>query len=229
MTKIPRRTVLVRSGAAGLGWLVPAIARAGGQQSVTPSQAEGPFYPVTEQADKDADLTRLSGASRTARGTVVRLTGSVRTVDGAPLPGALVEIWQACASGKYNHPRDRNPAPLDPDFQYWARVTADSNGRFGFRTIKPGAYPNDPTWMRPPHIHFRVVATGFPTLTSQMYFEGEALNDSDRILQALSPAQRRLVVVAFTPVPEARAEIGGQFDIVLSPRANDPEATPELD
>ncbi len=68
----------------------------------------------------------------------------------------MIELWQACASGRYNHPRDTNRAALDTNFQYWAQVRTDSGGNFSVKTIKPGAYPASPTWIRPPHIHIKV-------------------------------------------------------------------------
>jgi len=228
-SRIARRRLLLQAGAAGICLLAPRAGRAAQARPATPPQTEGPFYPRTEQADKDADLTRVAGGTATAKGTIVLLDGTLRTLDGAPIAGAMVEIWQACASGRYNHPRDRNPAPLDPAFQYWARVVTDAEGRYGFRSIKPGAYPNGPGWMRPPHIHFRVIAPGFQSLTTQMYFEGEDLNLSDRILQDLPPAQRKLVVSTFEPVAGRNGEIAGRFDIVLGHTSVDAAATPELD
>jgi len=81
--------------------------------------------------------------------------------------------------------------------------------------------------MRPPHIHFRIVAPNHRTLTTQMYFDGEDLNLRDRILLGLSPAQRKLVVIPFEPA-DARETLAGRFDIALGdPR--DQAATPELD
>jgi protocatechuate 3,4-dioxygenase beta subunit len=124
---LTRRSLLAGVGTAGVGLLL-ARPGAGDGLSPTPRQIEGPFYPVAEPADKDLDLTRVEGRAQAALGVRVVLDGSVRTLDGAPVAGALVEIWQACATGRYNHPRDRNPAPLDPDFQYWGRVAADASG-----------------------------------------------------------------------------------------------------
>ena len=105
----------------------------------------------------------------------------------------------------------------------------DEGGSYRFRTIKPGAYPNSPDWMRPPHIHFRVIVPGLPTLTTQMYFDGEALNAGDRILRNLSPALRNRVVCPFEPVPGNRDAIAGRFDIVIGQPGGEPAATPEID
>lgn len=224
---LTRRSLLTGVGAAGMGLLV-AQPGAGDELPPTPRQIEGPFYPVAEPPDKDLDLTRVEGHTQSARGVRVVLDGSVRTLDGAPVAGALVEIWQACATGRYNHPRDRNPAPVDPDFQYWGRVVADASGRYRFKSIKPGAYPNTPDWTRPPHIHFRVIAPGFRSLTTQMYFEGEDLNAKDRILQDLTPAERKLLTVAFGPATADGDALAGRFDIVIGPAAAE-GTTPGLD
>ena len=75
---------------------------------------------------------------------------------GATLEGARVELWQANAHGRYTHPSDTNPAPLDPNFEGFAVQDTDAEGRYRFKTIKPGAYPATANWMRPPHLHFEV-------------------------------------------------------------------------
>jgi len=82
--------------------------------------------------------------------------------------------------------------------------------------------------MRPPHIHVRVMAPGFRSLTTQMYFEGEDLNAKDRLLQDLTPAERKLLTVAFGPAPGDRDQLAGRFDIVISSVASG-GTTPELD
>lgn len=163
----------------------------------TPPQTEGPFYPIQDQLDKDTDLTRVAGRSKTAEGEICLVSGIVQDEFCQPIKGALVEIWQACVTGKYNHPADPNPARLDPNFQYWGRTVTNEKGEYLFRTIVPGAYPATATWMRPPHIHFKVHLRGFEELTTQMYWKGNPLNKADRILQNLSPAERALVEVDF--------------------------------
>ena len=150
----------------------------------TPPEILGPFYPVPKPMEQDADLTTLSGRSGRAQGQVIELIGQVLDTDGQPVPGARVEIWQANTFGRYAHASDRNPAPLDPYFQGFAAQIADSQGRFHFKTIKPGAYPATPNWMRPPHIHFEVTGRT-DRLVTQMYFPGEPLNDKDLLLQSV--------------------------------------------
>ena len=181
---------------------------------LTPAQTSGPFYPIHSQPDTDNDLTQVNGSTRTALGEVVHIYGMVQDEACKPVPGAWVEIWQACASGRYNHPSDTNPAPIDPDFQYWGKCVTDANGEYHFTTVKPGAYPASETWMRPPHIHFKVHKLGFMELTTQMYFAGEPLNDQDDILKQVPSTSRSSVIVEFGV--ESGGEIGrGRFDMTI--------------
>ncbi len=144
----------------------------------TPSQTAGPFYPIDKPLDKDADLTRVRGRGKAAKGQIAHISGRILDVNGKPIEGARVEIWQANAHGRYAHPRDRSEAPLDPDFQGYGIELTDAQGRYRFKTIKPGAYE-----ARTPHIHVDI-ATPNRKLTTQMYFPGEPLNDQDYILRS---------------------------------------------
>jgi protocatechuate 3,4-dioxygenase, beta subunit len=197
---INRREVLKQMGAMGAGVVAGSVVASrvasAATHAPTPPQTEGPFYPVADQPDKDADLTQVAGRSVEALGERLRLSGTViDATTGRVIAGALVEFWQACATGRYNHPEDTNTAELDPNFQYWAQVRSASNGEFSIKTIVPGAYPAEPTWIRPPHIHVKVTAPGYPSLTTQIYFKGNPYNSRDRILQNLSPAQQAMVTL----------------------------------
>lgn len=87
-----------------------------------------------------------------------------------------MELWQANAHGRYNHPSDPNPAPLDPNFEGFAVQYTDAEGRYRFRTIKPGAYPTGiENWWRPAHIHFDVTGRT-DKLVTRMYFDGDPLS-----------------------------------------------------
>lgn len=208
-TTISRRRMMQAGlGACALAAASPLLAATPG---VTPAQTEGPFFPARDQADNDLDLTTIEGHAGRALGEVVEIAGQVLDPDGRPLAGALVDVWQANHHGRYAHEKDPNPAPLDPDFQDWARFTTDANGRWSIRTIKPGAYPVNSDWSRPPHIHFKVALRGFRELTTQMYFADEPLNAVDRLLLDVPEEQRGRLIVAFTP----GAPPHGQFDIVL--------------
>ncbi len=205
--KLTRRAMLGSGAAMGA-----SLASGVHADEVTPAQPEGPFYPTLMQADRDADLTRVDGQSGIALGEIVDVSGIVTDLDGVPIEGAIVDIWQANAAGRYVHERDPNPAPLDPNFQGWAVMTTDAEGRYGFRTVRPGAYPAGGSWMRPPHIHYRVSKRGFHELTTQMYFAGETLNTGDRLLAPLSPEEQARLI-AERAAPDAPY----QFDITLAP------------
>ena len=182
----------------------------------TEQQPEGPFYPEGLPADRDNDLTQVQGKEDKALGKEMFLVGQVLDNDCRPVAGALVEIWQACASGKYNHSGDPNPAELDPNFQYYGKAVTDDVGAYSFKTIKPGAYPASRDWVRPPHIHMKVLKRGFHELTTQMYFAEESqLNSEDRILQSLSKAEQKEVQI----YPDAFTNLGYntyEFNISLN-------------
>lgn len=111
-----RRDLLKKSGLTGLGVLTAGLAQ--GQDCVsTPAQAAGPFYPARVRYDEDNDLTHVRGRDGQPLGEAIVLKGQILSTDCEPLPGAIVEIWQACDSGRYDHPLDDNPAPIDPNFQ----------------------------------------------------------------------------------------------------------------
>lgn len=180
---------------------------------LTPSQTEGPFYPIEDQLDKDSDLTFVKNKRTRAIGEPIVLRGIVLDDECRPVKDALVEIWQACASGKYNHPGDPNPAKLDPNFQYWGRCLTNSKGEYQFKTVVPGQYQATSTWMRPAHIHFKVHRRGYEELTSQLYFKGDEFNATDRILQSLSDKDQQNVIVDL--VKDKKGLKSGDFNITI--------------
>lgn len=195
MEILSRRKLLKNLGAAtGVLALSPLVASGEVCGPLTPRQVEGPFYPRQDQIDKDTDLTRVKGSMLQAEGRIIYVGGVVSDSNCQPVADAFVEIWQACASGRYNHPADPNPAPLDPHFQYWGIAKTDAQGNYRFKTIYPGAYPADENWMRPPHIHFKVHKWGYQELITQLYFEGEELNEKDLILERIAEPLQELVV-----------------------------------
>jgi protocatechuate 3,4-dioxygenase beta subunit len=142
------------------------------------------------------------GAQR-AIGQLIDLRLRVVDEDGTPVGGAVVEIWQANAAGRYVHPNDDDHAPVDPNFYGAARLLTDAAGTLELRTVKPGAYPvpGRDAWWRPPHIHFSLFGrVWLSRLVTQMYFPGEPLNEQDRILNAVpDPAARGRLVARFVP------------------------------
>lgn len=194
--RFSRRRVLLGSGACATVAALGGTAAAADALRRTPTQTEGPFYPLEKPLDADADLTLVKGRQARAQGQVVHVTGRVLNVNGDPVSGARIEIWQANAHGRYAHPADGNHAPLDPNFQGYATLLTDADGRYRFKTIKPSGYPAGAT-MRPAHIHF-AVAGKLDRLVTQMYFPDDPLNDSDGILSA---AKNRQLLVADVRAP----------------------------
>lgn len=164
------------------------------QYLTTPSESEGPFYPTYIQKDKDFDLTQINNKNGQALGEIIVIEGRILDQQGNPLEDATVDLWQANAVGRYRHPRDNNPAPLDPNFQGWAIVTSGTQGEFKFKTIMPGAYPAGRHWTRPPHIHFKISKPGFNDLTTQMYFPDHPLNEKDLLLQRKTTEEQKLMI-----------------------------------
>jgi protocatechuate 3,4-dioxygenase, beta subunit len=181
----------------------------------TPGEILGPFYPVIKRVDQGADLTVTAGRPGRAAGQVIHVMGRVLNVEGQPVRAARVELWQANSYGRYTHPSDTNPAPLDPNFEGFAVQNTDAEGRYRFKTIKPGAYPATADWMRPPHLHFDVTGK-INRLVTQMYFPGEALNDKDVLLQQLRNNRDGAIAKVLPPTadlePDSRIVV---WDIVL--------------
>jgi protocatechuate 3,4-dioxygenase beta subunit len=193
-----------RAAAPGLMQLPGASTWAATPLRPTPAQTEGPFYPVDLPDDTDFDLLRQGSRSYTA-GRAGWLEGRVRDTRGAPLAGAVVEIWQCDADGHYRHPGDGNRA--DPAFQSFGRVTTDADGRYRFRTIHPVPYTG-----RTPHIHLKVKQGGRTLLTTQVYVEGDPGNARDFLWRQMSAEDREAVTVAFLGVADGwRAG----FDVVV--------------
>ena len=179
----------------------------------TPGQILGPFYPLKELSPT-SDLTSVPGRVGRANGQVLNVMGRVLNLAGEPIRNAKVEIWQANAYGRYTHPSDKNPAPLDPNFEGSAVLATDAEGRYRFKTIKPAAYPVGPNFMRPAHIHFQVSGRQ-DRLVTQMYFENDPYNDSDPFLK--SAGRKELLITKLQdPTPEFEPDSKvAIFDIVL--------------
>lgn len=218
--KITRRNFLSTKAPMLIGTLMvaPTAANALAEAcGMTPEQTAGPFYPGEANFEQDTDLTQVWGRPARAEGQIIYVRGRVLDAACTPIANANVEIWQACASGKYNNRRDPNPAPLDPNFRYWAETFTNEKGEYTFKTVIPGAYPAADGWVRPPHIHVKAAKLGFRDLITQMYFKDHPLNDKDLILQDIPGSQRASVIVEFTPSPldlEPGTQIG-TFDITL--------------
>ncbi|MBB3899606.1 dioxygenase family protein [Roseococcus suduntuyensis] len=206
-------SLIGRRHLAALPLLLPAgcAVAQGGAAATTPAQMRGPFYPVDWTGDADADLVQVTGEAARAEGQVAHLRGRLMAVDGTPLSGARIEIWQCDARGIYRHPNDRT-AQRDRGFQGRGRLLTGADGGFAFRTIRPVVYPG-----RTPHIHVLVEAPGRPPLITQLYVEGEPGNARDGLFNRLSPTARERVLLR--PIPADRIEPGAllaERDIILA-------------
>jgi protocatechuate 3,4-dioxygenase beta subunit len=194
---------------AGLFVAGPALALALQGRTPTAESPMGPFYPLNPLAENDADLTRIAGRSGRALGQVIELTGRVLDLQGRPIAGARLELWQANAAGRYMHEADPATAPLDPDFQGFARLAAGADGSYRIVTVKPGGY-DSPIGHRPPHLHFDLQGRTHRSV-AQMYFpeDGEA-NAGDSLYRALG-AEAGTSLAARDPADPGKY----RWDIVL--------------
>jgi protocatechuate 3,4-dioxygenase alpha subunit len=172
---------------------------------ITPSQTVGPFFDFGLEFDGSEIV-----AGDLAAGRHIIIEGSVRDGAGDPVGDAVVEVWQANASGRYRHPRDEGEAPLDPACGGFGRCATSPDGRFAFRTVQPGPTPGPDGTRQAPHLLVSVLARGILTrLATRIYFEHEPANAADRIL-AVVPADRRGTLIAREFEPHRYV-----FDIVL--------------
>ena len=188
------------------------------------AERTGPAFGHDRVSETDADLTRQHPGQPLGERIIVH--GRVVDSDRRPVRGSLIEVWQANAAGRYAHPEDDHPAPLDPNFSGLGRALTDRDGMFRFVTIKPAAYPwrNHPNAWRPAHIHFSLFGDEFPQrLVTQMYFPGDPLFGQDPIFNAV-PAEARDRLVARFDIGETRPEwaLAYRFDIVLRGRQQTP-------
>jgi protocatechuate 3,4-dioxygenase beta subunit len=201
---INRRMAGVALIAAPAVWLGPH-AQAQTARQLTPSQTEGPFYPLVIPKDADFDLLR-NGSLAYGQGQATWVHGTVMDQTGKPVAGAQVEIWQADHAGHYDHPGDGSR--IDPAFQGFGRVTVGADGSYRFRTIRPVPYSS-----RAPHIHFKVKLGQRELLTTQLYDEAAAGNARDFLWRNLrSDAERAALTVPFVAGSDGLA---ARFEIVV--------------
>lgn len=179
---------------------------------------DGPVFGESALEASDDDLTRQHAGEPLGERIIVH--GRVLDESARPLRGALVEVWQANAAGRYQHEVDRHPAPLDPNFSGAGRCLTDDEGRYRFTTIKPGAYPwgNHPNAWRPAHIHFSLFGRAFEQrLVTQMYFPGDPLFPYDPIFNSVRDPRSRELLIARFDLETTRPEwaLSFEWDIVL--------------
>ena len=184
----------------------------------TVTEVTGPVLGRERVGELDHDLTRQNAGE--PLGERITVSGRLLDGDGRPLPGALVEIWQPNAAGRYRHRNDRWPAPLDPNFSGGGRCLTDAEGRYRFVTIKPGAYPwgNHHNAWRPAHIHFSLFGRAFTQrLVTQMYFPDDPLFAQDPIFNSVpdEAARRRMISTFDLEATRPDWALAFRFDIVL--------------
>jgi protocatechuate 3,4-dioxygenase alpha subunit len=176
----------------------------------TPSQTVGPFFHLGMARPEWSDLT---GDHPT--GEKIAIEGRVIDGDGAPVPDAVIELWQANAAGRYNHPEDRQEdKPLDPNFRGFGRVATDAEGHFRVVTVKPGPVPGRGNALQAPHINIVLFARGLLThLYTRIYFADEPANTTDPLLASIEDDAARRSLLARRAQGESPALY--RFDIVL--------------
>jgi protocatechuate 3,4-dioxygenase, beta subunit len=189
----------------------------------TLSEITGPTFGHGDVDPIDNDLIKNYAKSGDPVGERIILHGRVLDEDGRPVPNTLVEIWQANAGGRYRHRNDTYFAPIDPNFGGCGRTVTDADGRYIFRTIKPGAYPfrNFINSWRPAHVHFSVFGPSFTQrLITQMYFEGDPLIAKCGIVSSIpDPRAVEQLIAALDLENSAPLDsIAYKFDIVLRGR-----------
>ena len=156
----------------------------------TSSQTIGPYLHIGMDWAVDPEL-----AAPGVAGERIEVAGRIVDGDGAPVTDAMLEIWQANSHGRYAHPEDTRELPLDQGFSGWGRVTTDDDGRFRFRTIKPGRVPGSDGRRQAPHLNITIFMRGMlRQLVTRLYLEGEADNASDATLSGVPPARRETLI-----------------------------------
>ena len=180
----------------------------------------GPFF-----VDGSPEIEQGGDIAGGASGEPCWVEGTVTDVDGRPLPGALLEVWEADDDGFYD------VQYADARTAARGHLVADGDGGFRFWALTPTPYPipaDGPVGrllaatgrspMRAPHLHFMVSAPGYRTLVTHIFVAGESL-DGDSVFGV-----RDSLVTPFVrsdgPTPDGRVVDGSwtqvRFDIVLA-------------
>jgi protocatechuate 3,4-dioxygenase alpha subunit len=160
----------------------------------TTSQTVGPFFKIGfEWLNRD----NLIGDG--VSGERVTIQGRIFDGDGAPVPDAIVEVWQANAHGKYDHPEDTQDKPLEPGFKGYGRIPVSPEGLFRLATIKPGPVPGLNGKEQAPHLLISIFMRGLlKRLVTRMYFPDDERNATDPILSLVEPARRSTLIAKKT-------------------------------
>jgi protocatechuate 3,4-dioxygenase beta subunit len=199
----------------------PRLAPISLQQSL--SEVTAPVFRAEEFGPLDHDLILKAAKGGLPIGERIVVHGYVHDQLGRPVPNALVEVWQANASGRYRHKKDQYIGALDPHFGGCGRMLTDANGYYAYRTIRPGPYPwrNRVNDWRPAHIHYAISGSGWvQRLITQMYFEGDPLIATCPIL-GIVPSEEQIRGLIALQDRSAFVQLDSRayrFDIVLRGR-----------
>lgn len=173
----------------------------------TPAQTVGPFF-----ADSLLRNPMNAVADETTEGLPIRVEGRVIDGDGAAVPDAMIEIWQADFRGVYHHPDDHRGGAGN-GFVGFGRSGTDASGRYWFRTIKPGAVTSPTGGTQAPHLNVCVFARGLlDHLATRIYFGDEPSNEMDEVLQSIEAARRPTMIATRTGAGD---EVVYELDIAL--------------
>ena len=190
------------------GQRVPSAGKAGGAADgahtatlpTTSSQTVGPYLHIGLTW---LIIDNLVGPGVT--GEPITIEGRITDADGKPVDDAVVEIWQANAHGRYDHPADTRALPLEPGFNGFGRVPTNASGGFRFTTIKPGPVPAalgepmsaaGPSADQAAHLNVTIFMRGMlRQLVTRIYFPDEEANATDLVL-ARVPVERRDTLIA---------------------------------
>ncbi|MFT5055745.1 MAG: protocatechuate 3,4-dioxygenase beta subunit, partial [Pseudoalteromonas distincta] len=160
---------------------------------------EGPFYTDNPPTLSDGKLAKESET-----GTKIRITGRVQNLDCSEfIPNTIVDMWQANDAGAYDN----------SGFNLRGQVVSNAQGFYMFETIQPGKYLNGSKY-RPSHIHFKITPPDYPTITTQLYFEGDSDINTDAAASITSgqyDATHRIVALS----DDGNGVLEGTWDIAV--------------
>lgn len=177
----------------------------------TPAQVPGPFF-VPDAPRRNVLFPRDMDGDR------IRISGQVLATDGTVIPHAVVHVWVADPNGVYDN-QDADGFPLEDvaveQLRLRGRLLTDDLGRYKFTCLRPGNYPlvGEAVDMRPGHIHVRVEADGYATLTTQLYFIDDEYNEHDIPREGFFRPE--LVVHLSPALPTPGTTQRGVFNFVL--------------
>ena len=129
------------------------------------------------------------------KGERIRITCRLLDGNGEPVNDAMIEIWQANAQGKYDHPDDQQEKATDPTFHGFGRLATNEKGACTFETIKPGRVPGDNGSLQAAHINVSVFARGvLKRLATRIYFADDPATESDPVLGLVPPKRRHTLL-----------------------------------